>query len=120
VKLEEPPIPVVPFEYTSPWMTTEVEPCSVSELPGLFPQPPWLRVSRAGVEFWLPTNDVTSPKSTVAVVRVDYVNGIDAGAGVLPSLRTMNQTLSLQTTPGWDDVTGFGSPNANFISALSH
>ncbi len=65
-------------------------------------------------------NDVTNPSSTVAVVRNDYVNGVDAGNGVLVSLRTMNQTLSLKTTPGWDDVTGFGSPNANFIGALSH
>jgi hypothetical protein len=24
------------------------------------------------------------------------------------------------STAGWDDVTGFGSPNANFINALSH
>lgn len=65
-------------------------------------------------------NDVTNPPATVAVVRDDYVNGYDASAGTLISLRTMNQTLSLQTTPGWDDVTGFGSPNAGFISALSH
>jgi hypothetical protein len=65
-------------------------------------------------------NDVTNPSSTVAVVRDDYVNGIDASAGVLISLRTMNQTLSLKTAPGWDDVTGFGSPNRNFIGALSH
>jgi hypothetical protein len=63
---------------------------------------------------------VTNPASTVAVVRIDYRNGVDASNGVLTSLRTMNQTLSLQTTAGWDDVTGFGSPNANFIDALSH
>ena len=64
-------------------------------------------------------NDVTNPASTVAVVRVDYVNGFDASNGTVISLRTMNQTLSLKTTPGWDDVTGFGSPNSTFIGALS-
>src|SRR5438309_9400002 len=57
VKAEEPPMLVVPFEYTSPWMTTEVDPWRVSELPGLLPQPPWLNVNNAGVELWLPTID---------------------------------------------------------------
>ena len=57
VKAEEPPMLVVPFEYTSPWMTTAVDPWRVSELPGLLPQPPWLSVNSAGVEFWLPTTE---------------------------------------------------------------
>jgi subtilase family serine protease len=65
-------------------------------------------------------NDITNPRSTVAVVRVDYVNGFDGTGGTLISLRTMNQTLTLKTTAGWDDVTGFGSPNSTFIGALSH
>jgi len=54
--------------------------------------------------------DVTSPASTVAVVRVNFKNSVDASGGLTYLLRTMNQTLSLQTTPGWDDVTGLGSP----------
>jgi hypothetical protein len=61
--------------------------------------------------------DVTSPSSTVAMVRVDYVNGVDASTTA--SLRTANQTLSLVTTPGWDDVTGLGSPTAALLSALA-
>ena len=65
-------------------------------------------------------NDIVNPASTVAVVRNDYVNGVDSSAGILTSLRTMNQTLSLKTTPGWDDVTGLGTPTSSFISALSH
>jgi subtilase family serine protease len=65
-------------------------------------------------------HDVTSPSSTVAVVRADYANSVDASAGILYSLRTMNQTLSLKTTPGYDDVTGLGTPTAGFIGALSH
>jgi hypothetical protein len=28
----------------------------------------------------------------------------------------MNQTLSLQTTPGYDDVTGLGTPGPGFLS----
>ena len=63
--------------------------------------------------------DVTSPSSTVAMVRVDYVNGVDASDGTTTSLRTANQTLSLVTTPGWDDVTGLGSPTAALLSAVA-
>jgi len=54
--------------------------------------------------------DVTSPASTVAVVRTNYVNGVDASAGLAYRLRTANQTLSLETTAGYDDVTGLGTP----------
>ena len=64
-------------------------------------------------------NDVVNPASTQAVVRVDYANGVDSSAGLLTSLRTLNQTLSLATAPGWDDVTGFGTPAPGFIAALS-
>ena len=53
-------------------------------------------------------HDVVDPPSTVAVVRADYKNGADQSDGVGYSLRTMNQTLSLETTTGYDDVTGLG------------
>jgi len=29
-----------------------------------------------------------------------------------------NQTFSLQTTPGYDDVTGLGTPTGAFLNAL--
>ncbi|MFL5662662.1 MAG: S8 family serine peptidase, partial [Ktedonobacteraceae bacterium] len=64
--------------------------------------------------------DIVNPASTVAVVRTNYVNGVDATAGLSHVLRTMNQTLSLHTTPGYDDVTGLGTPTSSFLSALSH
>ena len=60
--------------------------------------------------------DVTTPGSTVAVVRTNYVNGVDASNGRVYRLRTANQTLSLQTTPGYDDVTGLGTPTAAVLS----
>jgi subtilase family serine protease len=60
--------------------------------------------------------DVTSPASTVAVVRANFKNSVDASAGTSYLLRTMNQTLSLHTTPGWDDVTGLGSPTASILA----
>jgi subtilase family serine protease len=55
-----------------------------------------------------------------AVVRSDYVNGVDASAGLRFSLRTMDQTLSLQTTPGYDDVTGIGTPTGSFLTVFGH
>ncbi len=61
-------------------------------------------------------HDVLSPSSTVAVVRVNFNNSMDASAGLDYRLRTMNYTLSLHTTPGWDDVTGLGSPTSDFLS----
>jgi subtilase family serine protease len=60
-------------------------------------------------------NDVVSPSSTVAVVRTNYRNGVDASGGLSYALRTANQTLSLQTTPGWDDVTGLGTPTGKVL-----
>jgi subtilase family serine protease len=70
--------------------------------------------------------DVTTPASTVAVLRNDYCNSVDASTncrsaaygnpGIITSLRTMNQTLTLQTTAGWDDVTGFGTPTAALLN----
>ncbi len=64
--------------------------------------------------------DVTSPASTVAVVRTNYNNSIDASAGLSYRLRTANQTLSLKTTPGYDDVTGLGSPTASILTLPTH
>lgn len=63
-------------------------------------------------------HDVVSPASQLAVVRVDYANGVDATAGLRTSLRTLNQDLSLETTSGYDDVTGLGTPAAGFVGRL--
>ncbi len=62
--------------------------------------------------------DILSPASTVAVVRTNFNNGVDASDGLSYVLRTMNQTLSLKTTPGWDDVTGLGTPTSSFLSSV--
>jgi len=62
--------------------------------------------------------DIVSPSLTVAVVRANYVNNIDASAGVVYRLRTMNQNLSLTSTPGYDDVTGLGTPTSSFLNSL--
>ena len=62
--------------------------------------------------------DVVSPSSPVAVVRTNFNNNVDASDGLNYRLRTMNQTLSLQTTPGYDDVTGLGTPTSDFFNAM--
>ena len=55
--------------------------------------------------------DVASQGVTDGVVRVDYTNGFDGSAGLTTSLRTFNQTGTISTRPGYDDVTGLGTPN---------
>jgi hypothetical protein len=62
--------------------------------------------------------DIVNPSGTVAVVRTNFVNSVDSAAGLVYRLRTMNQTLSLQTTPGYDDVTGLGTPTADFLAII--
>jgi subtilase family serine protease len=63
--------------------------------------------------------DIVNPPSTVAMVRTNYVNGVDASNGLAYRLRTANQTLSLQTTAGYDDVTGLGTPASTFLAKVS-
>jgi subtilase family serine protease len=49
---------------------------------------------------------------TNAVVRVDYANGLDANDGLITSVRNFDyQGLTIHTTPGYDNVTGLGTPN---------
>jgi subtilase family serine protease len=61
--------------------------------------------------------DVLADHTGDGVVRVDYANGVDASGGLLYSVRTFNQDTSLITGPGWDDVTGVGSPAPAYITS---
>jgi subtilase family serine protease len=46
-----------------------------------------------------------------AEVRVDFVNRINASGGLTTSVRTFDdQSLTIHTRPGYDDVTGLGVP----------
>ncbi len=57
---------------------------------------------------------------TDGVVRVDFVNGVNAKDGKITSLRTINQTGTIYVTKGYDDVTGVGSPNGvSFLLAMA-
>jgi subtilase family serine protease len=62
--------------------------------------------------------DVTGPGADEGNVRIDYVNGVDGTNGTVASVRTFDQDSSLTVTPGWDDVTGLGSPNQGWLTAL--
>ena len=65
-------------------------------------------------------HDVTSPGSKLAELRVNYNNDVDASQGRNFSLRTMNQTGTLHTKVGYDDVTGLGTPNGmTFVDDLA-
>jgi hypothetical protein len=65
-------------------------------------------------------NDIVDPPSTLASVRVNFVNLLNPRLGLDFALRTYNQTGTLATTPGYDDVTGLGTPNGQaFLDAMS-
>ena len=57
---------------------------------------------------------------TGGAVRVDYNNGLDATDGTTTSVRTFDfQGLTIQTAPGYDNVTGLGMPDGLAFLALS-
>ncbi|MGH8861658.1 MAG: S53 family peptidase [Jatrophihabitantaceae bacterium] len=60
--------------------------------------------------------DVGHAKKYPGDVRVDFKNGEDASGGLTYSVRTFDQDASLSTGPGWDTVTGVGSPNSAWLS----
>jgi subtilase family serine protease len=63
-------------------------------------------------------NDVLPVHTGDANVRVDNANGVNPVDGLLYSIRTFNNDTSLRVAPGWDNVTGVGSPNQRFLLSL--
>jgi subtilase family serine protease len=63
-------------------------------------------------------SDVKGAPAQPGNVRPDYVNGVDGSDGLAYSVRTFNQDSSLAVKPGWDDVTGIGSPKASWLTSL--
>ena len=61
--------------------------------------------------------DINGDPGDAGNVRADYANGIDASAGILYTVRTFDQDSSLKTAPGWDNVTGVGSPTPAWLTA---
>jgi subtilase family serine protease len=64
-------------------------------------------------------DDVTGAHDSEALVRADFVNSINAKAGYIYSVRTIDDDSSLHTATGWDDVTGVGTPNAGYAAAVA-
>jgi subtilase family serine protease len=63
--------------------------------------------------------DVLSVKTAVA--RRNYNNSVDASAGTADRLRTFDDysgSPTQHTNPGWDNVTGLGTPSAAFLPAF--
>ena len=61
------------------------------------------------------------PSSGLGVVRVDYVNGENAADGLSTTLRRLgyDQVLTIHAAPGYDDVTGIGTPTGTaFLDAV--
>jgi subtilase family serine protease len=81
-------------------------------------------------------NDIVAPATPDAadVIRVDFTNTIDSSNGYNVSLRTIGyagpetycdgtgncatRNVTLTATPGFDSLTGLGSPGATFIGVL--
>jgi subtilase family serine protease len=64
-------------------------------------------------------SDVT-PTNVAGDVRVDYVNGENASGGLKTTVRTFNDdSRSIHTTKGYDNMTGLGTPNGLLFLALS-
>ena len=64
-------------------------------------------------------SDVKGAPRDAGNVRADFVNAIDDSDGIIYSVRAFNQDSSLAVRPGWDDVTGVGSPNARWLTSIA-
>jgi subtilase family serine protease len=82
-------------------------------------------------------NDIVPPASprSAALIRVDYANTVDSSDGYVASLRIINyagpetycdgtgncatRNVTLTTAPGFDGMTGLGSPGQNFVGTLA-
>ncbi len=75
------------------------------------------------------------PAGNQALVRVDYLDGVDAKEGTITSVRTLDyqgrevfcsgtgnctrQKVALETTPGFDSMTGLGTPGGELLADLA-
>jgi subtilase family serine protease len=78
--------------------------------------------SKSGLGAFRDIVQPTQPAADTAAVRVDYVNGINPNAGYRNSIRRLgfDGGLTIKAAPGYDAVTGIGTPfGATFISLLS-
>jgi hypothetical protein len=65
-------------------------------------------------------HDIKGRPPVPAVVRVNYNNDVDASEGTSAILRSLDdEAESLHLAPGWDNLTGVGTPNGpGYVGAL--
>ncbi len=81
-----------------------------------------LLYSKAGTGVFRDIVQPTQPAEDTAAARADYINGINGLAGYRYTLRSLGYdgTLTIHAAPGYDAVTGIGTPNGtNFVSLLA-
>jgi subtilase family serine protease len=61
--------------------------------------------------------DIAGNPPDAGQVRVNFKNSVDGSAGLSYLVRTFNQDSSLAVRPGWDDVTGVGSPRSGWLTS---
>jgi subtilase family serine protease len=67
-------------------------------------------------------HDIVKPAAPIAVVRNNYKNSVNPARGYFVDLNTLgfDTGLTIHARPGYDDVTGIGSPNGTaWLEALS-
>ena len=63
-------------------------------------------------------SDIKGQPKDPGNVRAQYADPTDPTSTVNYSVRQFNRDSSLSVAPGWDDVTGVGSPNAGWITSV--
>jgi subtilase family serine protease len=75
--------------------------------------------SRYGTSAYHDVTDTPLGKGKgLAVVRTDYVNGFDDSQGTRTTLRVLGHDASLKAVPGYDDVTGVGTPAGGYLTSF--
>jgi subtilase family serine protease len=64
------------------------------------------------------TDHPLGPDSRLAAVRVDYRNGVDGSGGTYTTLQSLGHDSSLTAVPGYDEVTGLGSPAPAYLRSF--
>jgi subtilase family serine protease len=60
-------------------------------------------------------SDVLPTPNPEATVRTNYTNGVNASGGYTYLLQTIGVSTHIFTLPGYDDMTGVGTPNGTFF-----
>jgi subtilase family serine protease len=70
-------------------------------------------------DFHDPNGNPLGNGQPAAQVRTDFVNSADDTDGTVTTLRTDGADDLLTTTPGYDDTTGVGTPNAAYLQSFA-